>query len=198
MKPIAAVLLVLLSYPDAFAEHPVDAYYRAKLAEADGIEPDVTDLLAAAEARCGQKPDNADAWLSAGIIRAARAKTLGISGLAELKLAKRDLQLSIQLDPNWLGGYARSFLARLHLTVPPWPLSFGSNRKGAALLAQVLDVEPTSLPGNLYEGLRLKDAEKFDEAVGHLRIAASESLDCECPSWQRYLQQQAASELSSL
>jgi len=198
MKPILALLLLLLTYPAVSAVHPVDDYYRAKWVLAEGVEPDVAHLLTAAEARCGEQPDNADAWLSAGIIRAARAKALGISGLTELKHAKRDLERSIQIDPSWLVGYARAFLARLHLTVPPWPLSFWSNRRGTALLAQVLDDEPSSLPGNLYEGLRLKDAERFDESVRHLRIAASVHLYCECPSWQRYLQRQAVSELSSL
>jgi hypothetical protein len=116
-------------------------------------------------------------------------------GLPALKVAKRDLERSIALDSTWYGGYARAFLARLYLTVPRWPIAFGSGTKGTALLAEVLKDSPDSLAGHLYEGLRLKGDRRLTEAYGHLEFAVTAELACECPSWQRYLQQQAAAEL---
>jgi hypothetical protein len=135
------------------------------------------------------------AWLSAGVLRAVRAKGLGMRGRPALKEAKRDLERSIALDSTWYGGYARAFLARLYLTVPRWPIAFGSGTKGTALLAEVLKDSPDPLAGHLYEGLRLKGDRRLTEAYGHLEFAVTAELACECPSWQRYLQQQAAAEL---
>lgn len=195
MQALLMLVAAALTCSVACAENPVESYYRAKAALQPGEEPDVTDLLAMAEISCTEQPEDPDAWLSAGLLRAARAKGLGMRGLPALKQAKRDLERSIALDSAWYGGYARAFLARLYLTVPRWPIAFGNGTNGTALLAEVLEDSPDSLAGHLYEGLRLKGDGRLTAAYGHLEIAATAELACECPSWQRYLQQEAAAEL---
>lgn len=187
--------LMLLSISPAYAEHLLEEYYLLRFDIAHDAEPDVSHLLILAEQACHKHPNDADAWLSVGVLRAAHAKSLGFRGLSALKQARRDLERSIELDASWMGGYAKAFLARLYLTVPSWPLSFGSDKTGSALLDQVLLNAPSSLPGNLYEGLRLKGQQKSDAAARHLRLAASVKLACACPSWQRYLREQAQTAL---
>ena len=193
MKTTALFLLVLLCTSTTHAEHLLDDYYRLKLDMPEVEEPDVSHLLSLADQRCNENPNDADTWLSAGVLRAAHAKILGVQGLSTLKQAKRDLERSIALNPNWLDGYARAFLARLYLTVPRWPLSFRNKKAGAALLSQVLSNTPSSLPGNLYEAFRLADRNRGDQAIQHFELAATAKLACDCPSWQQYLRRQALS-----
>ncbi|MEZ5551776.1 MAG: hypothetical protein R3E82_12860 [Pseudomonadales bacterium] len=192
------LLLFLLTCPIAHAEPLLEEYYRSVESTGKTDKETIAGFLDRATIQGTFSDDSADSLLTSGVIRAAYAKTLGIGGLAELKRARDELERSISREPSWRGGYAKAFLARLYATVPPWPISFGNDKRAAKLLSEVLTLVPDSLAGNLYEGIRRASNREESIATTHLKLAFQGTLDCECPIWQSTLRDQAIEAMNEL
>ena len=175
--------MLMLVCLDTAAEGLVEEYYRRATSGDAADRKVLADLLSRAETFRAAHPQDPDAWLTAGLIRAAYAKQLGVKGLSQLEKARQDLEGSIARDSGWRDGYAKAFLARLYMTVPPWPIAFGNDERAASLLREVVESHPASLAGNLYEGLRLLKSRRREEAAIRLEIADHAQMDCECPYW---------------
>ncbi len=143
---------------------------------------DLEVLLSSAET-LREKSPNAATWLADGIVRAAYAREKGgLKGLSQLKQARRSLEESIALDPQYLDSYATAFLGRLYAVVPGWPLSFGDDDKGNELRTQALQQSPNTLASAYFQTLYLID-ENLHEAQAYWRDVTFTSMPCECPSW---------------
>ena len=195
---LVAFFLLMLSCFSANAEHLLNEFYKQQLNADAANKQAIADLLKRADQVVTGGSNSADAWLVVGVIRAAYAKQLGVSGLSELKQARDALNKSISIDPSWQDGYAKAFLARLYATVPGWPISFGNKKRAFGMMKEVLSANPTSLAANLYEGQRLLEAGEIEMARKRLSVVTDATLPCDCAAWSDALREQARQALVTL
>ncbi len=118
------------------------------------------------------QPDNAQAWLWSGIARSSYAGAKGgLGALAAAKAAKADLERSLELDSTALEGAALTSLGVLYLNVPGWPIAFGDDEKGVALLKKGLEISPDGIDSNYFYAQYLFDEGEYIEAQRYLRRA---------------------------
>ncbi|MBL4571760.1 MAG: hypothetical protein JKY86_01630 [Gammaproteobacteria bacterium] len=112
-----------------------------------------------------KEPSSAEIWIWKGIIKSTYAGAkggLGALGLA--KEAKVDLETSVDLDPNALGGSAYTTLGTLYHSVPGWPLGFGDEDTAEELMLKALTQNPEGIDTNYFYGTYLLDEKRYDEA----------------------------------
>jgi tetratricopeptide (TPR) repeat protein len=122
-------------------------------------------LVEESEAASAREPSSAEVWIWKGIIKSTYAGAkggLGALGLA--KEAKVDLETSVDLDPNALGGSAYTTLGTLYHSVPGWPVGFGDEDTAEELLLKAVTLNPEGIDTNYFYGTYLLDEKRYDEA----------------------------------
>ncbi len=122
-------------------------------------------LVDEGEALAAREPSSAEVWIWKGIIKSSYAGAkggLGALGLA--KQAKADLEFSVGLDPNALGGSAYTTLGTLYHSVPGWPVGFGDDDTAEELLLKAVALNPQGIDTNYFYGTYLLDEKRYDEA----------------------------------
>ncbi len=85
--------------------------------------------------------DSAEAWIWSGIIKSSYAGVKGgLGALSAAKAAKADLEKAIALNGEAMQGSAYTSLGVLYLNVPGWPVAFGDEEEGVALLKKGLEL----------------------------------------------------------
>lgn len=116
--------------------------------------------------------DNAEAWIWSGIIKSSYAGVKGgLGALSAAKAAKADLEKAISLDGDAMEGSAYTSLGVLYLNVPGWPVAFGDEDEGVALLRKGLAIGPDAIDSNYFYAEYLFKSDKFDEARQYLQKA---------------------------
>jgi len=131
-------------------------------------------LVEESEAVSAQQPSSAEVWIWKGIIKSTYAGAkggLGALGLA--KEAKVDLEKSVDLDPNALGGSAYTTLGTLYHSVPGWPVGFGNEDTAEELLLKAVTLNPEGIDPNYFYGTYLLDEKRYAEAEKILLQAQS-------------------------
>lgn len=126
-------------------------------------------LVEESEALSVKEPSSAEIWIWKGIIKSTYAGAkggLGALGLA--KEAKVDLEFSLDLNPNALGGSAYTSLGTLYHSVPGWPIGFGDEDTAEELMLKALTLNPEGIDTNYFYGTYLLDEKRFEEAEKHL------------------------------
>ena len=122
-------------------------------------------LVEESEAISAKEPSSAEVWIWKGIIKSTYAGAkggLGALGLA--KAAKAELETSVDLDPNALGGSAYTTLGTLYHSVPGWPVGFGDDDTAEELLLKAVNLNPEGIDTNYFYGTYLLDEKRYDEA----------------------------------
>lgn len=122
-------------------------------------------LVEESEAISAKDPSSAEVWIWKGIIKSTYAGAkggLGALGLA--KEAKADLETSVGLDPNALGGSAYTTLGTLYHSVPGWPVGFGDEDTAEELLLKAVNLNPEGIDTNYFYGTYLLDEKRYAEA----------------------------------
>jgi tetratricopeptide (TPR) repeat protein len=122
-------------------------------------------LVEESEALSAKEPSSAEIWIWKGIIKSTYAGAKGgLGALALAKEAKVDLETSVDLDPNALGGSAYTTLGTLYHSVPGWPLGFGDDDTAEELLIKAVNLNPEGIDTNYFYGTYLLDEERYAEA----------------------------------
>jgi len=122
-------------------------------------------LVDESEAVSEKEPSSAEVWIWKGIIKSTYAGAkggLGALGLA--KEAKLDLETSVDLDPDALGGSAYTTLGTLYHSVPGWPVGFGDEDTAEELLLKAVTLNPEGVDTNYFYGTYLLDEKRYAEA----------------------------------
>lgn len=121
------------------------------------------------EALSTEQQSSAEVWIWKGIIKSTYAGAkggLGALGLA--KEAKADLEYSVDLDPEALGGSAYTSLGTLYHSVPGWPVGFGDEDTAEELLRKAIALNPEGIDTNYFYGTYLMDEKRYVEAEKYL------------------------------
>lgn len=164
-KTLSALMLVIFSISNiAFAGMSEDVVQLQKSWEklkyqtpAASQEKGFEQLLEQSKAITEQYPDQAEPLVWQGIIEATFAGVRnGISGqlaaLSLVKNAKSSFDAAIKINPNASHGSAYTSLGSLYYQVPPWPISFGDNKKAKEYLAKGLELNPDGIDSNYFYG----------------------------------------------
>lgn len=136
------------------------------------LEQPLLQLLAEAERFRDANSTTAEAWIATARIRFGYANTLGITGFfSQSKTARNELEKAVSLDRTALNGYAQALLGLLYVGLPPWPLSFGSKKKGERFYEEALSISDSSAGNNYLYGLYLAGNKQYAEAERRLMIA---------------------------
>ncbi len=116
--------------------------------------------------------DSAEAWIWSGIIKSSYAGVKGgLGALSAAKAAKADLEKAIALNGEAMQGSAYTSLGVLYLNVPGWPVAFGDEEEGVALLKKGLELGPDTIDSNYFYAEYLFKNDQFDEARQYLQKA---------------------------
>ncbi len=116
--------------------------------------------------------DSPEAWIWSGIIKSSYAGVKGgLGALSAAKAAKADLEKAIALNGDAMEGSAYTSLGVLYLNVPGWPVAFGDEDEGVALLRKGLAVGPDAIDANYFYAEYLFKSDKFEEARQYLQKA---------------------------
>ena len=125
-------------------------------------------LMADAEVVTRQYPDAAPVWIWSGIIKSTYAGAKGgLSALKYAKASKADLEKSLNIEPNAMGGSAYTSLGTLYFKVPGWPLGFGNDEKAEELLLKALAINPEGIDPNYFYGDYLLEEKHYKKAESH-------------------------------
>lgn len=115
---------------------------------------------------------SAEAWIWSGIIKSSYAGVKGgLGALSAAKAAKADLEKAIALNGEAMQGSAYTSLGVLYLNVPGWPVAFGDEDEGVALLKKGLELGPQTIDSNYFYAEYLFKDKQFDEARQYLQKA---------------------------
>ena len=118
------------------------------------------------------QPRNAEAWTWSGIIKSSYAGAKGgLAALSSAKAAKADFDHAMDINADVLEGSAYTSLGVLYLNVPGWPVGFGDDEKGVALLKKGLEISPEGIDSNYFYAEYLFKDKEYDKAQRHLNIA---------------------------
>jgi len=98
-------------------------------------------------------PGRSEPLIWEGIIVSSLAGEKG--GLGALSLARKArarYEEAIAIEPTALQGSAYNSLAVLYYKLPPWPISFGDKAKAGDLLRLALELNPTGIDPNYFQG----------------------------------------------
>lgn len=164
-KILSGLLLILLSVSStAFAGMNEDIVQLQKSWEklkyqtpAASQEKGFEQLLEQSKTVTAQYPDQAEPLVWQGIIEATFAGVRnGISGqlaaLSLVKNAKASFDAAIKINPNASHGSAYTSLGSLYYQVPPWPISFGDNKRAKEYLSKGLELNPDGIDSNYFYG----------------------------------------------
>lgn len=164
-KILSGLLLILLSVSStAFAGMNEDIVQLQKSWEklkyqtpASSQEKGFEQLLEQSKTVTAQYPDQAEPLVWQGIIEATFAGVRnGISGqlaaLSLVKKAKASFDAAIKINPNASHGSAYTSLGSLYYQVPPWPISFGDNKRAKEYLSKGLELNPDGIDSNYFYG----------------------------------------------
>ena len=180
---IACVCISLVSTVQAQPVSSIDqllelyAETHLKFTTDQQLEEPLLQLLMEAERIRDENPNDADAWIATGRIRFAYANTQGMIGFFSLsKTSRNELQQAISLDRNAMSGFAQSMLGLLYVGLPPWPVSFGSKKKGKQMYAEALSINDADLGNNYYYGMYLAGDGQYQYAKQRLQQARSRAI----------------------
>lgn len=129
-------------------------------------------LAMEADQALAQFPDRADVLIWHGIVKASYAGAKGgLGALSLAKVARKDFEHALQVDPNVLSGSAYTSLGSLYYQVPGWPIGFGSDKLAEENLGKGLALNPDGIDPNYFYGDYLYRNGKFDQAEQYLRRA---------------------------
>ncbi len=176
--PLTLLLILGLTGGPAHADRLSDIQQRwAEInydLDGDAQEDAFDALIARAEALTAAEPDNAGAWIWAGICKATQAGIKGgLGALSLAKSARKDLEHAIELDPEALAGSAYTTLGTLYARVPGWPIGFGNDERAEKLLRKALTINPDGIDPNYFLGVFLMDQGRWAEARQALMRAAA-------------------------
>lgn len=178
--PIASLaLLAVLNAPLSQAEiTPPVAALQDRWAEVNYLTSGKTQVEAFSalieEARLvtEREKDSAEAWIWSGIINSSYAGAKGgLGALSAAKAAKADMEKGMMLDARAMDGSAYTSLGVLYLNVPGWPVAFGDEEEGVALLKKGLEVGPETIDSNYFYAEYLFKNKQFDDARQYLQKA---------------------------
>lgn len=139
-------------------------------------EKEFERLVKEADQALARNPDRAELLIWHGIIEASYAGAKGGMGaLAMVKIAKKDFERAIELNPGALAGSAYTSLGTLYYQVPGWPLSFGNDEKAFEFLKKGLSINPDGIDPNFFYGDFLYRSGDLDNAERTLRKALKAS-----------------------
>ena len=131
----------------------------------DAQEQAFEQLLKTADAALSQQPDSADILIWHGIINSTFAGvTGGLSAMKYAKIAKKDFEKALKLQPDALEGSAYTSLGVLYFKVPGWPIGFGDDDKAEALLKKALVLNPNGIDSNYFYAEYLRDDDNYQAA----------------------------------
>lgn len=142
--------------------------------EDDEQENAFEKLIAKAQGKTKEHPNNAEFWVWQGIIQSSYAGAKGGLGALWLaKAAKKSFEQAILIDPTVLDGSVYTSLGTLYHKVPGWPLGFGDDDEAKELLTHAIKLNPKGIDPNYFYGEFLYDKRKYAEAQKHLNLALS-------------------------
>jgi len=115
-------------------------------------------------------PGSPEPLIWKGIIISARAKHVGISGLALVDEARAILEKVVAGDPQACEAAGLNALGMLYHKVPSWPISFGSNKKARLYFDRALATS-SNLDTNFRMGEFLIDMGEKKKGLQYLRVA---------------------------
>lgn len=131
----------------------------------DAQETAFETLLKTADSALQSHPDDADILIWHGIINSTFAGvTGGLSAMKYAKIAKKDFEKALKLNPEALQGSAYTSLGVLYFKVPGWPIGFGDDDKAEALLKKALTLNPQGLDSNYFYAEYLRDDDNYQAA----------------------------------
>lgn len=130
-------------------------------------------LIPTADALVRSNPDNADAYLWAGIVRGSLAESVnGFSALGVVKEARTLLEKSLELDPTVEAACAYAVLGTLYAKAPGWPVAFGDTKKARELLQKGLTISPKGMNINYFNAKFFAEQKQYDQALMYAERAA--------------------------
>ncbi len=153
----------------------------------EGLDEDVQakkykQLMAESEHYLEQHQGQAEAWILLALAKGSYAGTQGMGALGLIKEVRIELERSIEIDKNAMGGYANSFLGRLYFLLPAWPISYGSDKKAKKHIEESLFIDSESMENNysyaqflIHKGKHEMAQEYLDKAKQLKPIFSSEN-----------------------
>ena len=129
-------------------------------------------LLKKSESLKTSNPSKAEALIWNGIVNSTYAGVKGgIGALKYAKIAKKQFEEAIKIDPNALSGSAYTSLGTLYYKVPGFPVGFGNKKKAERNLLKALEINPTGIDANYFYGDYLNSRKRYSEALPYLERA---------------------------
>lgn len=179
MMKILSVLFASLVLAPAFAAPGDDVarlqheWERVKYQTPDAEqEREFERLVRDADKAVAQDPNQAETLIWHGIIEASYAGAKGgLGALSHVKIARRDFETALQINPEALSGSAYTSLGSLYYQVPGWPIGFGDDKKALEYLKKGLAVNPDGIDPNYFYGDFLFRTGDIDNAERVLKKA---------------------------
>lgn len=141
-------------------------------------------LVAEADSFAKKYPDKADSHLWAGVIRGSLAEAInGMGALSFVKEAKVNLEKSIEIDAKAEGSYALGVLGLMYAKVPSWPIAYGDNKKGKALLQQGVEASPDGMNINYLYASYLFEKDDYAKAKIYIQKAQQAAPPAPAEIW---------------
>ncbi|RLQ22470.1 hypothetical protein DWB85_07570 [Seongchinamella sediminis] len=141
-------------------------------ASGDAQKEGMRDLVAECETLTAARADDAELLTWCGIANSTYAgMASALAAMKYAKVARKDLEHAIALDPQVLAGSALTSLGTLYAKVPGWPIGFGDDEKAEQLLLQGLEANPDGMAANFFYADFLMEKDQIAAAREHLEKA---------------------------
>ncbi|KFZ36426.1 hypothetical protein HR45_16555 [Shewanella mangrovi] len=182
LNPILATLLLACSTVSYAAENTDNSSPLTQLQQlwaennyqlkGDAQEKAFESLLKTADETLKSHTDDANILIWHGIINSTFAGvTGGLSALKYAKIAKKDFEQALKINPEALHGSAYTSLGVLYFKVPGWPIGFGDDDKAQELLQKALTLNPDGIDSNYFYAEFLRDDDKYQQAKQYYQKA---------------------------
>lgn len=153
--------------------HLQHAWERVKYqTQPEAQEREFAQLTKEADETLSRHADRAEILIWHGIIEASYAGAKGgLGALSLVKIARRDFERAIEIDPAALNGSAYTSLGSLYYQVPGWPIGFGDSETALTYLKKGLAIQPNGIDPNFFYGDYLYRKGDLDNAEMALRKA---------------------------
>ncbi len=93
--------------------------------------------------------------------------------LSDIKLMLKSAEVAATINPNYDNAGALSFMGKVYISAPKWPISVGAPDKGVELLERAVSIAPTPM-NRLFLGQACFHDDEYALAKKHLARALKE------------------------
>ena len=109
-----------------------------------------------------------------------------LGSIKQIKQIRDDLSKIVEAHPDTLDGYAMAYLGSLYHYSPPWPISFGSDKKAGEYLMKALEYDDHGQDVNYEYGVFLIDEGRKSEAKLFLEKAGNAGIRENRKAWDSF------------